>query len=241
MRGSLPAVQSLTAGYADTSGFLALKGLFTSHVTGNFVTLGSALVFGNSGALAKSLALPTFCLAVLLIRLLGQRLRVAGRPVLRTVLTLQVLLLTVAAVLAIWAGPFTDPDRGPALAVGMLMVAAMAVQNAAHRVHLAHVPPTTVMTGTTTQIMLDLADLLHGLDSEKAVATRTRLQGMTVSVVLFAAGCGLAALLYAEINKWCFLILPALGVGTLMMRTEIAELVARNQAPGRSGAPRPSG
>jgi hypothetical protein len=38
MRGSLPAVLSLTAGYADTSGFLALKGLFTSRVTGNFVT-----------------------------------------------------------------------------------------------------------------------------------------------------------------------------------------------------------
>jgi uncharacterized membrane protein YoaK (UPF0700 family) len=233
MRGSLPAVQSLTAGYADTSGFLALKGLFTSHVTGNFVTLGSALVFGTSGALAKTLALPTFCLAVLLIRLLALRLGVAGRPVLRSVLTLQVLLLTAAAVLAVWAGPFTDPDAGPALAVGMLMVAAMAVQNAAYRVHLAHTPPSTVMTGTTTQIMLDLADLLHGLHPEKAPAARTRLKGMTVSVVLFAAGCGLAALLYAQINKWCFCLLPVLGVMTLMMRTEIAEVVARNQGAGR--------
>jgi uncharacterized membrane protein YoaK (UPF0700 family) len=230
MRGSLPAVQSLAAGYADTSGFLALKGLFTSHVTGNFVTLGSALVFGNSGALAKILALPTFCFAVLLIRLVALRLRVAGRPVLRSVLTLQVLLLTVAAVLAVWAGPFTDPDAGPALAVGMIMVAAMAVQNAAHRVHLAHTPPSTVMTGTTTQIMLDLADVLYGLHPEKAVATRTRLKAMTVNVVLFAAGCGLAALLYAELNKWCFCVLPVLGVGTLMMPTEIAEAAGRKTA-----------
>jgi uncharacterized membrane protein YoaK (UPF0700 family) len=227
MRGSLPAVQSLTAGYADTSGFLALKGLFTSHVTGNFVTLGSALVFGSSGALAKTLALPTFCLAVLLIRLAALRLKAAGRPVLRSVLTLQVLLLTVAAVLAVWAGPFADPDAGPALAVGMIMVAAMAVQNAAHRVHLAHAPPSTVMTGTTTQIMLDLADVLYGLHPEKAVATRTRLKAMTLSVVLFAAGCGLAALLYAEVNKWCFCALPVLGVGTLMMRTEIAAAAGR--------------
>jgi uncharacterized membrane protein YoaK (UPF0700 family) len=229
MRGSLPAVQSLTAGYADTSGFLALKGLFTSHVTGNFVTLGSTLVFGNSGALAKTLALPTFCLAVLLIRLLAVRLRAARRPVLRSVLTLQVLLLTVAAALAVWAGPFADPDAGAALALGMILVAAMAVQNAAHRVHLAHTPPSTVMTGTTTQIMLDLADMLHGLQPDRAEATRTRLRGMTVSVVLFAAGCGLAALLFAEVNKWCFCALPVLGVCTLMMRTEIAEAAARRQ------------
>lgn len=79
MRLSLSAVHSLMAGYADTSGFLALKGLFTSHVTGNFVTLGSALVLGSSGTLAKILALPTFCLAVILIRLISLRLRAAGR------------------------------------------------------------------------------------------------------------------------------------------------------------------
>lgn len=100
MRWSLPALQSLTAGYADTGGFLALKGLFTSHVTGNFVTLGAALVFGNSGALAKTLALPVFCLAVLLCRLLAFRLKVAGRPVLRSLLKLQLLLFAAAAALA---------------------------------------------------------------------------------------------------------------------------------------------
>jgi uncharacterized membrane protein YoaK (UPF0700 family) len=223
MRGALPAVQSLTAGYADTSGFLALKGLFTSHVTGNFVTLGSALVFGTSGALAKTLALPTFCLAVLLIRLIALRLRAAGRPVLRSVLTLQLVLLSVAAALAAWAGPFADPDGGAALALGIILVTAMAVQNAAHRVHLSHTPPSTVMTGSTTQIMLDLGDMLHGLPPEKAATIRTRLQAMTASVVLFAAGCGLAALLFAEINKWCFCVLPVLAACALMIRAEIVD------------------
>jgi uncharacterized membrane protein YoaK (UPF0700 family) len=223
MRGSLPAIQSLTAGYADTSGFLALKGLFTSHVTGNFVTLGSALVFGNSGALAKTLALPTFCLAIIAIRLIALRLRAAGRPVLRSVLTVQLLLLTIAAGLAAWAGPFTDPDRGAALALGMIMVTAMALQNAAHRVHLSHAPPSTVMTGSTTQIMLDLGDMIHGLPADKTASVHARLKAMTASVVLFAAGCGLAALLFAEINKWCFCVLPVLAAGALMIRSEIVD------------------
>jgi len=226
MRGSLPAVQSLTAGYADTSGFLALKGLFTSHVTGNFVTLGSALVFGSSGALAKTLALPTFCLAILAIRLIALRLRAAGRPVLRSVLTLQLVLLTLAAALAAWAGPFTDPDSGAALTLGMILVAAMALQNAAHRVHLSHAPPSTVMTGSTTQIMLDLGDMLHGLPPEKTAMVRTRLKAMTASVVLFAAGCGLAALLFAGIDKWCFCVLPVLAACALMIRSELVDASA---------------
>jgi uncharacterized membrane protein YoaK (UPF0700 family) len=222
MRWSLPAVQSLTAGYADTGGFLALKGLFTSHVTGNFVTLGAALVFGNSGALAKTLALPIFCLAVLLCRLLAFRLKAARRPVLRSLLKLQLLLFAAVAGLAAWRGPFEDPDTGWALLVGMTLVAAMAMQNAAHRAHLAHTPPSTVMTGTTTQIMLDLAEMLHGVRPEAAAITRARLARLTVSVAVFAAGCGLAALGYAYLGKWCFVALPLLGIGTLTLRTEIA-------------------
>lgn len=223
MRWSLPAVQSLTAGYADTGGFLALKGLFTSHVTGNFVTLGAALVFGSSGALAKTLALPMFCLAVLLCRLLAFRLKAAGRPALRSLLQLQLLLFTVVAALAAWQGPFEDPDRGWALLVGMTLVAAMAMQNAAHRAHLSHTPPSTVMTGTTTQIMLDLAELLHGVRPEAAAITKARLGRLTLSVALFAAGCGLAALIYTRAGSWCFCLLPVLGICALALRAEIAQ------------------
>jgi uncharacterized membrane protein YoaK (UPF0700 family) len=221
MRWSLPTVQSLTAGYADTSGFMALKGLFTAHVTGNFVTLGSSLVFGTAGALAKTLALPMFCAVVLASRLLAFRLEASGRPVFRNLLRLQVLLLTVVAALAVWLGPFEDADQWPALVLGMTLVAAMAMQNASHRTHLAHAPPSTIMTGSTTQIMLDLAEIMHGPPAATAAATRTRFQRMTVSVAAFAAGCGLAALLYLEIGKWCFCVLPVLGITTLMMRTEI--------------------
>jgi uncharacterized membrane protein YoaK (UPF0700 family) len=223
MRLTLPTLQSLTAGYADTSGFLALKGLFASHVTGNFVTLGSALVFGNSGALTKTLALPMFCVAVLATRFLSFRLKAAHSPVFRRLLQLQVLLLLVTAALAAWLGPFDDPDGWPAIALGMTLVSAMAMQNAVHRAHLAHTPPSTVMTGTTTQVMLDLADLMHGLHPEIAAATRARFRRMTLSVAVFAAGCGLAALLYARVSNWCFCALPALGLCALMMRTEIAQ------------------
>lgn len=223
MRWQLPTVLSLTAGYADTSGFLALKGLFTAHVTGNFVTLGSSLVFGTSGALTKTLALPMFCLVVLLSRLLAFRLKSLGWPVFGSLLRLQVLVLTVGAGLAAWWGPFNDADGWPALVVGMTLVAAMALQNATYRTHLAHTPPSTIMTGTTTQLMLDLADMLHGSAPENAAATRARFKRLTLSVFVFATGCGLAALFYAEMNTWCFCVLPLLGLATLTARRDVQD------------------
>jgi uncharacterized membrane protein YoaK (UPF0700 family) len=67
---------------------------------------------------------------------------------------------------------------------GMMLVSAMAVQNAAHRIHQSGSPPTTLMTGTTTQIMIDIADAIHGLPEETGDATRARLRRMSVAAVL---------------------------------------------------------
>ena len=58
MKLSLPVLLSVNGGYVDSAGFLALQGLFSAHVTGNFVTLGAALVLGTSGVVAKLIALP---------------------------------------------------------------------------------------------------------------------------------------------------------------------------------------
>jgi len=217
MRLSLPPLLSFTAGYADTAGFLALKGLFTAHVTGNFVTLSASLVFGTSGAISKVLALPIFCAVIFLMRLLANRLRRAGIPVLRTLLSFEVVLIAICAAVAAWRGPFADPDSPPALVVGMALVAALAIQNAAHRVHLSAAPPSTVMTLTTTQIMLDLADVVHGLRPDQRPVTHQRLIRMGTSVLMFASGCGLSALAYAYVDVWSFSVLVVLASLTLLL------------------------
>jgi uncharacterized membrane protein YoaK (UPF0700 family) len=76
---SIRDIPTLNGGYVDTAGFLALQGLFTAHVTGNFVTLGASLA-----------------------------------------------------------------------------------QKAIYRLYFPKSPPTTLMTGSTTQIMIDIGDLLCG-------------------------------------------------------------------------------
>jgi uncharacterized membrane protein YoaK (UPF0700 family) len=216
----LPLVLSLTAGYVDTAGFLALQGLFTAHVTGNFVTLGASLALGTSGAIAKLLALPVFCVVVMGTRLLTTFLSSRYRKVFEALLSLKILLLGIGAALAIRYGPFHDGDRWQAVLTGMVLVAAMAIQNTVHRIYMGSVPPSTLMTGTTTQIMIDLADLIYAREARQDRDSRInpRVAKMAKNVIVFAVGCGAAALLYARYGVWCFVVPPLLGGISLLIR-----------------------
>jgi uncharacterized membrane protein YoaK (UPF0700 family) len=218
MKLTLPPLLSLNAGYVDTAGFLALQGLFTAHVTGNFVTLGAALVLGTTGVIAKLSALPIFCLVVMLTRLTSRGLSGRGLPGLRLLLGVKLVLLTVGAAMAVHFGPFANGDAWMALATGMVLVAAMAIQNAVHRIHLGAAPPTTLMTGTTTQIMIDLADLAAGLPLDKRPQVLGRLQRAAISVSAFAVGCAAAALAYSEWSVGCFIAPPVLASVALTLQ-----------------------
>jgi uncharacterized membrane protein YoaK (UPF0700 family) len=218
MKPSLSNVLSVNGGYVDTAGFLALHGLFTTHVTGNFVTLGAALVLGTSGAVTKLLALPMFCIMVIATRLLSQLLSTTKLPVLRTVLGLNVALLLAGGALAVILGPFNNGDGLPALVTGMTLVSAMAIQNAIHRIHMSASPPSTIMTGSTTQIMIDVADLIRGVSPDARAVIHARLSRLSSSVASFAIGCAAAALLYAFQGIWCFLVPPLIGGCAVFMR-----------------------
>jgi uncharacterized membrane protein YoaK (UPF0700 family) len=218
MKLTLPPLLSLNAGYVDTAGFLALQGLFTAHVTGNFVTLGAALVLGTTGVIAKLSALPLFCLVVMLTRLASRGLFGRGYPALRVLLAVKLLLLTLGGAMAVYFGPFNNGDALTALATGMVLVAAMAIQNGVHRIHLGSAPPTTLMTGSTTQIMIDLADLAAGLPAEKKAIVRGRLRRASISVGAFALGCAAAALAYDKVGVLCFVVPPALALMALLLR-----------------------
>jgi uncharacterized membrane protein YoaK (UPF0700 family) len=217
---TVPVLLSFNGGYLDTAGFLALQGLFTAHVTGNFVTLGAALVMGTTGIVSKLLALPVFCVVIILTRWVSYGSTDGRWPTLRTMLTMKLLLLIIGAALAIRLGPFANGDSAAAIVTGMTFVAAMAIQNAGHRLHLGAEPPTTLMTGTTTQLMIDIADSLHGLAPERRDATRQRMNRLTKAIASFAIGAALAALLFHILHMWCFALLP--------MVAAITRLVARS-------------
>jgi len=211
MKPSLPILLSFNGGYVDTAGYIALQGLFTAHVTGNFVTIGSALIFGTSGVVAKLLALPVFCAVIIITRLASFHLP-RNRSALQTMLTVKLVLLMLGAYLAIRLGPFVNGDAWSAILTGMTLVSAMAIQNAVHRIHLGTAPPTTLMTGTTTQMMIDIADVIRGLSPETQDATLGRLRHMAVAVLTFAFGAAAAAYLFGQLGSWCFVVPPMVAL-----------------------------
>jgi uncharacterized membrane protein YoaK (UPF0700 family) len=237
MRPSLPILLSFNGGYVDTAGYIALQGLFTAHVTGNFVTIGSALVFGTSGVIAKLLALPVFCAVIVITRLASFRLP-RSRSALQTMLTVKLVLLTLGTYLAIRLGPFVNGDSWSAILTGMTFVSAMAIQNAVHRIHLGTAPPTTLMTGTTTQMMIDIADAIRGLSPDTQDPTLGRLQHMAIAVLTFAFGAAAAAYLFSQLGSWCFVVPPLVALAARLSANS-----TQAAPPPRLAAPssRPSG
>jgi uncharacterized membrane protein YoaK (UPF0700 family) len=226
------ALLSFNGGFVDTAGFLGLQGLFTAHVTGNFVTLAAALVLGTHGVIAKLIALPEFVIVVALARVAGSTLRARGLPALRVLLVVKVLFLLAFFVIAVALGPFPDSDAPAALVTGFAGIAAMAIQNAVQRVHFAHIPPTTLMTGNTTQVVLDAVDLLRGAPLPDAPTVRSRFFRTLRGIVWFAAGCAIAALLYYWFGFWCLAVPVAVGAATAILHDD--DVTRHPQAPSRS-------
>ena len=203
-----------TAGYVDTVGFVALFGLFTAHVTGNFVLIGSELAHPSHGVLIKLLAFPAFILAVAGARLLALALEGRAFSTRRALLLLQVALL-LACMLCGWrAQPITDAGAPWVLATGILGAAAMGVQNAAARLVFSELAPTTVMTGNVTQLVLDAVDLLRGAAD---AAVRQRMHRFLWPILAFAAGAILGAFAFVQAGLWA-LALPAVVLLALAAR-----------------------
>ena len=214
------ALLSFNAGFLDTAGFLGLQGLFTAHVTGNFVTLGAALVFGTHGVIGKVLALPEFIIVLVFARLAATMLTARQMPTLRILLVAKLSFLIAFFVLGVVLGPFPDSDAPTALVTGFAGIAAMAIQNGIQRVHFGNLPTTTLMTGNTTQATLDAVDLLRGVDGDQVAAVRARFYRTVRSIFVFAAGCAIAAALYAWIGFWSLALPVAVGIASAIIRLE---------------------
>jgi len=207
----LGAALGFLAGYVDTLGFVALFGLFTAHVTGNFVLIGRAMVQPAAEIIPKLLVFPVFILFVALARLLILHWERNGAHQLRNSMLLQLLLLLATIASAYAALPITHAEAPLALLTGMLCAGAMAVQNAYGKLLLGKAAATTVMTGNVTTLVIELVDSLRG-DTE-AIG---RCKKLVWPVLAFGAGCISGALAFAVFG-FAGLALPCALLAALVL------------------------
>jgi uncharacterized membrane protein YoaK (UPF0700 family) len=186
------------AGYVDTLGFSALFGLFTAHVTGNFVLIAVALADpGQTPTLLKLLAFPAFILGVAAARLLVASCERRGKPATKPSYVLQLVLLAGFMVCGMLAEPVGRQASALAMAAGLLGAAAMGAHSAASKLLLSHLAPTSMMTGNVTQLVIDTVDRLRGAAD---AATKARCAKFFFPVLAFALGSGAAAFAYLAVG-----------------------------------------
>lgn len=196
----IAALLAFTAGSTDTIGFVGLYGLFTAHVTGNFVLLGAAIAEHRSAVIAKLLALPVFVVAVAAARLFERRRARRGASAALPLLGAQLVFLGAFLAIGCLATPAPHADAPLTIAAGFMGVLAMGIQNALSRTEFGALSPTTVMTGNVTQLTIDAVDLLSGGESAERVATRARFRKMGLPVIAFALGAAAGGVGYLAVG-----------------------------------------
>jgi uncharacterized membrane protein YoaK (UPF0700 family) len=213
---------SWVAGFVDTSAFIILFGIFTAHVTGNIALAGSSFVSQDeSSTITRLLMLPTFVLTVASTSLLARYARQKKWPVFAVLLTAEAIALGVFLIIGTQLSPslLLDVQEDLILPIGMAGVVSMAIQNAlmkeAKGVFKSYIP-TTVMTGNTTQLTIDVVQFLSAkLSKEKSELTQQEaaeaLERMSrfVPVLLGFALGGFAAAYWILLSEtWWSLVLP---------------------------------
>ena len=219
LRATVPL--TFVAGFVDLVGFVALYGLFASHITGNFTVIGADIVHGTSGLIAKLLALPIFLVFVVITRFIVLGYEKKNRFPLRALLLVQGILLAGCMFVGQSVSPVTNPDKAGPILAGLLGVAAMAVQNGYGRLVLVGHPSTTIITVNFTQAVIDFIDMYRGVPVESDQARR-RFERIAPTVLAFIVGTLVGAYCYIQLTFWSLAIPLAalLAVGLLVSTSD---------------------
>jgi uncharacterized membrane protein YoaK (UPF0700 family) len=220
---------SWVAGFVDTSAFIILFGLFTAHVTGNIALAGSSFVSSdNQTTITRLLMLPTFVVTVALTSILARYARSQKWCVFGVLLTAEAIALALFLSLGMTLSPelLFDVQEDLILPIGISGVIAMAIQNAlmkeAKGVFKSYIP-TTVMTGNTTQLTIDIVQFFSAkLAKDQTELTQTeaeesleRISRFVPTIAGFALGGLLAACFVLVSESWWSLSLPLVIISIL--------------------------
>jgi uncharacterized membrane protein YoaK (UPF0700 family) len=179
----------------------------------------------EESTLTRLLMIPVFMLSVALTSLLAKYARRKQWPVFAVLLTAEAIALTLFLVVSASLTPalILDVQEEYIFPIGMTGVVAMAIQNTLMKeakVFKSYIP-TTVMTGNTTQLTIDLVQLIgakfsSGEEADKEAAESWERMTRYLPVIIgFACGGLAAAFLIFVSESWWTLIFPVIIITVL--------------------------
>lgn len=192
------------AGYCDTLTFVAADSIFSAHVTGNFIVFAYQVIKGTGGDWIKLITFPIFIFSVMI----GGW--IATKSVNKHFLLLcEGIILLGGGIAAYFLGYLEDGViTWPMYTITMVIVFAMGLQNAYSKLFPKDTyGPTTMMTGNTTQMALDLKWVLTN-----GFADVDHLNGFKHGVITifgFLVGCFFGAYV-AKLFGLVGIVLPGL-------------------------------
>ena len=192
---------TLNAGFCDTATFIAMGGIFSAHVTGNFVLFAAALAEGISAEdYLKLWTFPVFLLGVAMAVICAGKNPGSASALRRILLAVLIVLLGIQGINFLAASDYLS--IGVDAALTLLLVLAMAMQNTVHR-YVAG-PMTTVMTGTVMNTMAGYTQKLLGFPVNREVAQGAQPLALIGGFALGCAAGGFAVVYW----QWWSLLVP---------------------------------
>lgn len=215
-----PVLLTMVGGAIDTIGFIALFGFFTAHVTGNLVLAGAALVKGGAGLWIKLAAIPLFIVTVVITKLLIDRSQTKHKT-LSYLFLIEAIFLFAFMAAGLYFEPFKNADSITVAITGGLGLIALAIRNTSSKTLIKNISPSTMMTGNTTQLGIDIANLLKNNNA----ANRASLLKSASIVIGFVIGALMGAVLYVYFDFWSVapFILPILYFSYLASRQKFKQ------------------
>lgn len=222
-------ILSWVAGFVDTASFIVLFALFTAHVTGNIALAGASAASDEKDTITHLMMIPIFMVAVAVTSVVARFCRYKNWPVLPVLLTAETIGIGVFLLVAATLSPtlMLDVQEDIIFPIGAAGVVAMGIQNALMKEAITSFTgyfPTTVMTGNTTQLTLDLvllviapvfpiANKVPSVETQEALA---RIGRVAPIIAGFFLGAGAAAYTVNAMEFNC-LIFPLIAMAILTL------------------------
>lgn len=213
-----PVILAIVGGAIDTIGFIALFGFFTAHVTGNLVLAGAGWLKSSDGIWIKLGAIPLFILTVAVTKMMIDRSQTQHRTIAWLFLAESIFLLAFMCA-GLYFEPFTDAGSLTVALTAGLGLIALAIRNTSSKTVIKNYSPSTMMTGNTTQLGIDLANFVK----QRELVHLTSLLKSASIVLGFVFGAFMGALLYLHFSFWSvgFFIVPIWYLAFLCAKDQI--------------------